>query len=160
MNSRHDTSKFSIEMIELYSWHDLLLSLSLSLSLEQASILQRVKEGYLLWMSIVPHIAKGARYTIGARIENKFLDLLDLTYRAYFTPKEHKMEKISECIFLRNTLAYLISVAWSGKLISNQHYESVALKLEEIGKMFGGWKGSLNNPSKKNRPAAGGTEKK
>ncbi len=102
-------------------------------------------------MNIVPHIAKGARYTIGARIENKFLDLLDLTYTAYFTPKEHKTKKISDCIFMRDTLAFLISVAWDGKLISNQHYEDVALKLVEIGKMLGGWKGSLNNPGKKNR---------
>ncbi|TSC91202.1 MAG: hypothetical protein CEN90_584 [Parcubacteria group bacterium Licking1014_17] len=105
----------------------------------------------MLWMSIIPHIAKGARRTIGARIENKFLDLLELTYTAYFTPKEQKVLKISECIFVRDTLTFLISVAWSGKLISNQHYEEVAIKLEEIGKMFGGWKGSLDNPGKKNR---------
>ena len=102
-------------------------------------------------MSIVPHIAKGARYTIGARIENKFLDLLELTYVTYFTPKEYKVAKISECIFMRDTLAYLISVAWDGKLISSRHYEDVALKLEEMGRMFGGWKGSLDNPEKKNR---------
>ena len=134
-------------------------SLSLSLSLDQASILQRVKEGYLVWMNIVQHIAKGARYTIGARIENKFLDLLELTYTAYFTPKEHKEEKISECIFLRDILAYLISVAWSGKLISNQHYEGIAVKLEEIGKMLGGWKGSIANHGKKNRTEVGAEKK-
>ena len=52
---------------------------------------------------------------------------------------------------MRDTLAFLISVAWSGKLISNQHFEGVALKLEEIGKMLGGWKGSLANQGKKNR---------
>ena len=134
-------------------------SSTLSLSLDQASILQRVKEGYLLWMNIVPHMAKGARYTIGARIENKFLDLLELTYTTYFTSKEHKEEKISKCIFLRDTLAYVISVAWSGKLISNQHYETVAIKLEEIGRMFGGWKGSLANQNKKNRTEVGAEKK-
>lgn len=134
------------------------VSYSLSLSLDSASILERVKEGYLIWMSIIPHIEKGARYTIGARIENKFLDLLEFTYAAYFTAKEHKLSKVSDCIFLRDTLAYLISVAWSGKLISNQHYEQVALKLEEVGKMLGGWKGSLANQGKKN-PALGGEKK-
>lgn len=45
-------------------------------------------------MNIVPHIPKGARYTIGARIENKFLDLLELSYATYFTKKEKKMEKV------------------------------------------------------------------
>ncbi|MGB7957934.1 MAG: four helix bundle protein [Minisyncoccia bacterium] len=102
-------------------------------------------------MNLVPHIAKGARYTLGARIENKFLDLLELSYAAYFTAKEKKAEKITECIFITDTLKFLVSVAWEGKVISNQQCEGVATKLEEIGKMLGGWRKSLDNPEKKNR---------
>ena len=105
----------------------------------------------MLWMSVVPHMAKGARYTIGERIENKFLDLLELSYNAYFTGKEHKTEKVSKCILITDGLKFLISVAWEGKLISNKHCEDMAIKLEEIGKMLGGWKNSLANPEKKNR---------
>ncbi len=102
-------------------------------------------------MNISPHIAKGARYTLGARIENKFLDLLELSYIAYFTEKEKKAEKISESILVLDTLKFLVSVAWEGKIISNKQYEDVAIKLGETGKMLGGWKNSLKNPEKKNR---------
>lgn len=102
-------------------------------------------------MNIVPHMAKGARYTIGARIENKFLDLLELAYITYFTEKDKKEVKISECILLTDTLKFLISIAWESKLISNKQCEDIALKLEEVGKMFGGWKNSLSNLGKKNR---------
>ena len=105
----------------------------------------------MIWISIVPHIQKGARYTIGARIENKFLDLLELTYITYFSKKENKIEKISECIFLLDTLKFIVSVAWDAKLVSNRQYEDVALKLEEIGRMLWGWKNKLENPEKKNR---------
>lgn len=105
----------------------------------------------MIWMNIVPHISKGARYTIGSRIENKFLDLLELAYSAYFTEKEKKAEKILQCILILDTLKFIISVAWEGKLISNKHCEDVALKLDEVGKMFGGWKKNLDNPEKKNR---------
>ena len=105
----------------------------------------------MLWMNIVPHMPKGAKYTIGSRIENKFLSLLELSYIAYFTEKEKKLEKVSQCILLLDILKFLISVAWEGKLISNKQYEDVAMKLDEIGKMFGGWKKNLNNPEKKNR---------
>lgn len=115
---------------------------SLSLS-DSASILFRVKEGYLLWMNIVPHIPRGSRYTIGSRIENKFLDLLELTYIAYFTEKEKKSEKLSGCILTLDTLKFLIAVAWEGKVISNKHCEDVSVKLEEVGRMFGGWKKNL-----------------
>jgi hypothetical protein len=94
---------------------------------------------------------KGARYTIGARIENKFLDLLELAYITYFSKKEEKIEKISECIFLLDKLKFLVSVAWEGKLISNRHFEEIAGKLDEIGRMLWGWKEELKNPGKKNR---------
>jgi hypothetical protein len=105
----------------------------------------------LIWMNIVPHIQRGTRYTIGARIENKFLDLLELTYITYFSKKETKIEKISECIFLLDTLKYIISVAWDAKLFSNKQFEEVALKLDEFGKILWGWKNKLENPAKKNR---------
>jgi len=96
-------------------------------------------------------MAKGVRYTLGSRIENKFLDLLELSYIAYFSSPEKKMEKVTDCILISDTLKFLISVAWEGKLISNKQYEDIALKLQEIGKMLGGWKNKLANPEKKNR---------
>lgn len=105
----------------------------------------------MVWMNIVPHIPKGGRYTIGARIENKFLDLLELSYCAYFTEREKKAEKILRCILILDTLKFFVQVAWEGKLISNKQYEEIARKLEEIGKMLGGWRKSLYNPEKKNR---------
>ena len=111
-------------------------------------MLARVKEGYLLWMSIVPHIPKTARYTIGSRIENKFLDLLELSYTSYFSEKDKKVERLSKCIFASDILKFLISTAWEGKFISNKQYENIALKLDEIGKMLWGWKKSLDQDKK------------
>jgi hypothetical protein len=122
-----------------------------STSLNDASILNRIKEAYLAWIKIVPHIPKGARYTIGTRIENKFLDLLELSYTAYFTERERKAEKITECILVLDTLKFLISVAWEGKLISNNQNQNISLVLDEVGKMFGGWKKNLQPPHNKNR---------
>lgn len=104
-----------------------------------------------MWVNIVPHIQKGARYTLGARIENKFLDLLEVSYAAYFTDKEKKGQKISEAVFMLDILKFLISVAWEGKLLSHKQFEDIAKKIEEVGKMLGGWKKNLENPEKKNR---------
>ena len=116
-----------------------------------ASILSRIKEGYLIWVNIMPHIPKGTRYTIGTRIENKFLELLELTYIAYFTQKERKAKKLSECILALDVLKFFISIAWEGKFISNKQYEEVVFKLDEVGKMFGGWVKNIGSLQKKNR---------
>ena len=113
-------------------------------------------------MNLSVHIPKSARYTIGARIENKYLDLLELARIAYFINKEeteHKIEKVADCIFLLDALKFLVSTCWEAKLLSNKHYEEIATKLDEIGKMLWGWMESLKNPEKKNR-AFSGTEKK
>lgn len=99
----------------------------------------------------MPHIPKSARYTIGTRIENKFLDLLELTYIAYFTEKEKKSEKLSECILVLDTLKFFLTVAWEAKLISNNQFEDIVRKLEEVGRMLGGWKKNLD-PLKKPQP--------
>lgn len=123
---------------------------SSSVSLENASIINRLKEGYLLWMNFVPHIQKSARYTIGARIENKFLDLLELSYTTYFSDKEKKPEKIMQCIFMLDTLKFLLSVAWEAKIISHKQFGDLAEKLEEVGKMLGGWRKHLEYCEKKN----------
>ncbi len=102
-------------------------------------------------MSIAPHIPKEARYTIGVRIEHRFLNLLEITYAAYFIEKEKKLQKIGECILTLDTLKFLLHTAWELKLISHTQYADVGGNLEEAGKMFGGWRSSLQNPTKKNR---------
>lgn len=112
--------------------------------------MNRIKQGYLVWMNIVPHIPKSARYTIGARIENKFLDLLEISYTAYFSNKDKKIEKIADCVFTLDIIKFLISVTWEAKFISHGQYGEIAVKLDEIGRMLGGWKRSLEIPHKKN----------
>lgn len=72
-------------------------------------------------------------------------------YAAYFTDKGRKVEKIDNCIFLTDTVKFLISIAWEGKLLSHKQFEDMALKLDEVGRMLGGWRKSLDNPEKKNR---------
>lgn len=103
----------------------------------------------MLWMTIVPHIPKTHRSTIGARIENKFLNVLEIAYIAYFTEKEKKVEKISQAILTLDTLKFLLSIAWESKLLSTKQYSDLIEKLGEIGKMLGGWKKGLENHSKK-----------
>jgi len=95
---------------------------------------------------------KGARYAIGARIENKFLDLLEFSYETYFSPKEIKRKKVTESILILDKLKFLILTAWEAKLILNKQYEEMSIKLTEIGKMFGGWRTNIEKSNTKTPP--------
>ena len=105
----------------------------------------------MIWIDIVQHFPKGQRYSIGSRIENKLLDILELAHTAYFIDKQRKEAKIDDCIFETDTLKLLIHVAWEAKILSHKQYADLAANVVEIGKILGGWKKSLNSPEKKNR---------
>jgi len=96
-------------------------------------------------MSIQPHIPKTSRYTLGDRIENKFIDLLEATYRAYFAARKHKSAHIVKAIAVLDILKFLLQIAWEGKVIGNGKYAELATALSEIGKMLGGWKKGIEN---------------
>ncbi len=127
-------------------------TVSLSLSLADASIIQRLKEGYLIWIKVAEHIPKEKRYTIGSRIENTFLDALGLSHAAYVAEKGAKLRMVIECVRKLDSLKFLVQIAWELKLISHKEYGILGEKLEESGRMLGGWKKNIETAEKKNRP--------
>lgn len=102
-----------------------------------------------MWMTILEHIPRTYRYTIGKRIEERFLDLLEVSYRAYYSEKDQKIKLLQSAITMLDIIKYLITIAWEGKLISTKHFESFHEKLQTIGRMLGGWKKGLMGENKK-----------
>ena len=86
------------------------------------------------------------------------LDLAEQTYDAYFTDREKKSLEIGRCIIINDKIKFLLCIGWEGRLISNQHYENISTKVHEVGKIFGGWRRSLENPEKKNQSFKGPKE--
>jgi uncharacterized ubiquitin-like protein YukD len=65
--------------------------------------------------------------------------------------------KITECIFTLDVIKFLVQIAWEAKSISHKQYEEMATKLNESGKILGGWKKKM---SAQGGSAEGGEEKK
>ena len=53
--------------------------------------------------------------------------------------KENKAEFIEECIVSYEALRILIRVAQNFNVLNLRQYELAAQKLEEIGRLLGGW---------------------
>jgi len=118
----------------------------LAFSIEKASIILRTKESFTIWCNdIIPHIPRVGRYTTGARIENHFLDLLELIYKAYYASIENKSVVIIKAITKNDIIKYLLQIAFENKLIKEKQYLELSNKLQEVGKILGGWKNSIEN---------------
>jgi len=91
------------------------------------------------------------RYTTGARIENHFLDLLELIYKAYYASMENKSVIIVEAITKNDIIKYLLQIAFENKLIKEKQYLELSEKLQEVGKILGGWKKGIESKIKNSR---------
>ena len=91
------------------------------------------------------------RYTTGARIENHFLDLLELIYKAYYVSIENKSRIIVEAITKNDIIKYLLQIAFENKLIKEKQYLELSQKLNEVGKILGGWKKGIESKIKNSR---------
>jgi len=118
------------------------LKLSLSLS-GNLSIIQRLQEAYKLWYGYFQILAKTHRYSLGIKIDNIFIEIIESTSFAYFLQQNEKLPYIRLSIKKLETLKILIMILWENKSLENNKYILLSTKLTEIGKILGGWYGKL-----------------
>ncbi|MEK7674437.1 MAG: four helix bundle protein [Verrucomicrobiota bacterium] len=88
-------------------------------------------------------LPKSARFTFGQRLDNLTLDALMLVTRAVFSPRPHKAAHLRELNLLLEQLRVLWRLVEQRGWISRQQLLFVNGRLDEIGRMTGGWLQSL-----------------
>ncbi len=85
------------------------------------------------------------RFGIGKKIDQLFLQVLELSFSSSYLPPEQKIIALSRTISRLDVLKFMIQLAWESKLIPNEKYIELSKMLCEIGRMFGGWRKGLQN---------------
>ncbi len=88
---------------------------------------------------------------MGERIDGLFVEVIEAATYASFLSREEKHPYIRLAIRKLDTLKILLMVLWETKSLDNKKYIALSEKLDEIGRMFGGWSGQLtkqNSPKK------------
>jgi hypothetical protein len=115
-------------------------------------VLVKIKEAYRIWHKNLVNLNRLDRYTIGAKIDECFLSLLELIFRACFAyDKFEKLSLISQAIGKSDLLKFFLQLGWEQKVIDHKNYGSVVLLLEEIGRMLGGWKKNIQEKTPANK---------
>jgi hypothetical protein len=99
-----------------------------------------VPKAYDLALWLVPRVnefPRSQRFVLGDRIETTALDLLDALVEAQF--RRDKLELLARANSLLVRLRHLLRLANDLHLLGARRYEFVSERIEELGRMIGGW---------------------
>ena len=115
-------------------------------------VITKEKEAYQYWQTLHRGFPKVERYSLGQKVDSVFLNLLELTYSVSYLPPEQKIVGLGKIIPKLDVLKFFVQLAWENKCIHSNKYTELSQKLDEIGRMLGGWrKGLLQKTPTSNR---------
>jgi len=87
----------------------------------------------------LPNFQKDSRYTIGTKIDSLFLETIELIIKAAYSDKVEKLISLKNASVKLDLLKFFLQIAWEIKSLDNKKYILLSERLDEIGKMLGGW---------------------
>lgn len=107
------------------------------------SIIQKLVGAYKLWHVVVSDLPKTSRYTLGQKIDFLFLEVIENTIKAGYSSKIEKEVFLKRTSVKLDLLKFFLQIAWQIKSLEDKKYIRLSEKLDEIGRMLGGWIKSL-----------------
>jgi len=111
----------------------------------QPSVIIKEKEAYQFWLILHKNIPKTERFRLGQKIDSLFIDTLELSFISLYLPPEQKITILGKTISRLDLLKFFMQLAWESKLIPTTKFTELSQKLEEIGRILGGWKKGLQS---------------
>jgi four helix bundle protein len=105
-----------------------------------------IQKTYDLLLWIIPQIEKfprSYRFLLGDRIETKLLEIQDNLIEAYYT--KQKGEYLKNANLKCEQVRLLIRLCKDLSIMGIDKYRNVSEKIDEIGKMIGGWTKTLHS---------------
>lgn len=106
-----------------------------------------------MWYKFYQDLPKIHRHSLGQRVDMLFIEMIEAISAATFLSREEKHPYVRLAIKKMDTLRVLLLVLWETKSLDDKKYIALSVKLDEAGKMLGGWNGQL---TKQNSPAKTG----
>ena len=106
-------------------------------------LLQKSKDSYILWHTYFKSIPKEHRFSLGIKIDNIFIEIIEMISGALYVNKNEKILYIKVSIRKTDTLKLLFLILWETKSLDNKKYLMISERIDEIGRMLGGWLGQI-----------------
>lgn len=92
-----------------------------------------------MWHSFLPNLPRLTRYTLGVKIDELFVELLEITFTAKYAKREDKLKFLEKLSHKLDNLKFFITLLWEAKGLSASKYGQLSQKLSAVGKMTGKW---------------------
>ncbi|OHB09715.1 MAG: hypothetical protein A3G05_02425 [Candidatus Zambryskibacteria bacterium RIFCSPLOWO2_12_FULL_45_14] len=102
-------------------------------------ILKKTYELYSTFHEYRRIVSKADRFTVYERSENLIVDLIELFLEAGYTKSGNKSAILEKASVKLNTLRFFIRLMKETKVFDIKKYTILQEKIDEIGRMLGGW---------------------
>ncbi len=92
-----------------------------------------------MWHNYLDDFPKKSRYTLGHKIDDLFLEVIENIIKAGYATKIEKEIFLKRASVNLDVLKFFLQLCWEIKVLENKPYINLSEKLNEIGKMLGGW---------------------
>ncbi len=107
-------------------------------------LVHKLTQAYKHWHEILPHIPKRARYTLGQKIDASFLETIELVFTAAYLSKPQKRPYVQKATGKLDILKLFLRLSWEIKVLDTKKYATISERIDEIGRMLGGWNKQLS----------------
>ncbi len=111
--------------------------------MQDASILQRAALFYHALYIVTGKMPKRDKYTLGERTHLATLALIEYLIAASHLGRERKLLALEQASVKLDVVRLLLRLAQELKAVPTKTYLELIARLDEIGKMLGGWMRSL-----------------
>ena len=109
------------------------------------AIIQRLIVAYKLWHRVKIHIDKLSRYTLAEKIDQLFIETLELLFIAQYLPKTQKLATLQKANGLFDLLKFFVMILWELNHIGIRQYATLSQKFNLIGIMLNKWLKYIEN---------------
>lgn len=103
------------------------------------TLIRKLIEAYKLWQEYLPHFPKTSRYSLGVKIDRYFVKIIELTLSASHLGGKPKLAYVKKASQKLDLLKVFLKISWEIRALDNKKYATLSTKLDEIGRMIGGW---------------------
>jgi len=93
---------------------------------------------------VIQKFPRDQKFILGDRMQNALLDILELYIKSYYSGTKKRIILTDVNIKLEQ-LRYLIRLCYDFKYINMKRYSFIFEKVDELGRMTGGWIKAIKN---------------